>query len=930
MKKPEYLGSRSFRLTSWRFLPWLSCLASVAVLMLCQGTALAQNQLLLNPGAEASTPASGTFDDWTQWGGGGAFIADLANLGVAPNSGNNFFKIWGNYNNATDYSGFFQTFGAHPGQVFTASGYLYQNSGDGFASGDGNRAYLEVQFKDVNGNILANYQSLIYVAGDPQDQWLYLAVTNETAPTPGMVTNLVAPANTVQVEYDVVFNLVNYGGGSVYLDDLSLLTTAPPAPYITNLAPANVIMATNTSLTFNAVAQSGVITNVQVTVTASTGLVNPTTNTTVYSTALTNLNISGLNTVLAGASVPLTSNTMYSVTILAIDSNGGLSSAVTAFDTIQPTLVWEAEDFNFNGGQYTNTPPDGGVDATFGQVGVQGVDENKTGGFVNSQPHDYRPGDAVSIQPAGETGREKFANALAAGNTNAVDEEVGYNSAGDWINFTRTFPAGNYNIYARLATVGSGAQINVGLVGGDPTSENQTVTNLGSCYINDNGWNTYDYCPVADSFGNPVTVHLSGTETLRSTIAAGGNPNINFFMIMPATGSPYPALISSYPTGAHPFEPTNVLAFTIGPAQGSPINTSGIHLSLNGVDVTSNLTFSAGASNSWNASILINSNAIYTAVINVTNTTSLKSTFTLSFDTFSQQNFNFEAEDFDFNGGQFIDNPIPTASSTAGVGGGYLETNSYAGYPGGEPGNAAIYGVDYIMDSSADGDQNVYRPGENCGTEYTSDYIRQKFITQQTNFDDPGIHDIDVGWWNGGWWLNYTRTYPSGWFYVYGRLAGGNGPFSGTTLAVVTNGVGTSTQLTQVLGQFADPNAAGWQTWHWVPLQDTNGNRVAIQLGGVETLQITSGGNLNANYYMLAPAPAPAAVVTLSVAITSGQPAISFPTVTGHSYTLVYKNNLTDASWTTLTSVSGNNNTQTITDSTASGVSHRYYAVQIQ
>ena len=78
-------------------------------------------------------------------------------------------------------------------------------------------------------------------------------------------------------------------------------------------------------------------------------------------------------------------------------------------------------------------------------------------------------------------------------------------------------------------------------------------------------------------------------------------------------------------------------------------------------------------------------------------------------------------------------------------------------------------------------------------------------------------------------------------------------------MSLVTSGQGTSNQTTQVLGSFADPNANGFQSWHWVPLSDTNGQTVVVSLGGVESLQVTAPpgnatGSLNANYYMFVPA----------------------------------------------------------------------------
>ncbi|HEY4414650.1 MAG TPA: hypothetical protein VGO57_03075 [Verrucomicrobiae bacterium] len=908
-----------------------------SLLLLASGIAQAQINVLSNPGGE-----TGDYTSWTVYNNAGYNFNVVTNVGsgaiIPPRTGNYCFFIYGDYNMATEYNGIYQKAPAHAGQIFTADGWVYQLGTDSFNnSGDGNNAFLEVTFLDINSATLARYRSASIVNGSTTDLWIDMSVTNQLDPNTyaaiGSVTNLVAPAGTVQVEYNLVFNLVNYGGGSTYWDDLSLLSYSPPPPYITNVAP-NVILATNNNLTFNVVAQNGTITNIQLTVKSVTGLANPITNTVTYTSPSTNFTVVGLNTVTASVSYPLASNTTYTVTIQATDSNQDTALANAAFDTMSPVLVWEAEDFNYNSGQFLTTPANGGAGLYAGLVGTEGIDEHKIGGPTANGGgafHFYRPTDAVSIQAANELPRQKYIDGIAAGNTNAIDEEVGYNSPGDWINWTRNFPAGDYNIYARLSTSGSGTMLNFGLVTGDPTSSSQSVTNLGIFSFTDDSFGTYKYVPLQDNFGNLVTVHLNGQQTLRSTVV--GNPNISFFMLMPATGSPYPALLSSYPTGLHPFEPGTQLTFSIGPANGSVINSSAIGVTLNGQDMTSHLTITAGTANSWNASLPISSNAIYSAVINVTNTTELSSHFAINFDTFSQSNFMWEAEDFDFNGGQFIDNPVPTADNVLIVGqtpplaNGTLAGDSYYGLPGG--GNQSTYGIDFTTQGKSDTAQEYYR-FDDCGTEFSTDFIRQKFLDARTASGDQNITDFDVGWWNAGWWLNYTRTYPTGRFYVYGRLAGGAGAFSGTSLSIVTNGVGTSLQSSNVIGSFADPNAAGWATWHWVPMLDANNQMAVITLGGQATLKLTSGGNLNANYYMLVPAPATANFFSATVAINNQQPAVSFPTQNGFTYTLVYKNDLTDTGWSTVTSVPGDGSVKTLTDTTATGVAHRFYAVQAQ
>ena len=86
------------------------------------------------------------------------------------------------------------------------------------------------------------------------------------------------------------------------------------------------------------------------------------------------------------------------------------------------------------------------------------------------------------------------------------------------------------------------------------------------------------YVPMVDQFGNPVSITLSnGPQTLRSTVV--GNPNLGFYMLTPVTPILTPVLQNAFPTGAHPFEPTNKFSATIGlEANGAAINSSGIGL----------------------------------------------------------------------------------------------------------------------------------------------------------------------------------------------------------------------------------------------------------------------------------------------------------------------------------------------------------------
>jgi hypothetical protein len=182
------------------------------------------------------------------------------------------------------------------------------------------------------------------------------------------------------------------------------------------------------------------------------------------------------------------------------------------------------------------------------------------------------------------------------------------------------------------------------------------------------------------------------------------------------------------------------------------------------------------------------------------------------------------------------------------------------------------------------------------GAQAAADYVRAKFTAAQTAFSDPNIGPINIGYYAAGYWLNYTRHYPTNSYYIWGRLAGGAGPFSGTTLSILTSGYGSANQTSNVLGTFSDPNAAGWQAWHWIPLLNTNGNMANVTLGGLATLKVTSGNNINTEFFMLTPAPP---LFTVTATIVAGQLNLAFPTEAGHSYTVRYASTLTSPpSWT--------------------------------
>jgi hypothetical protein len=76
-----------------------------------------------------------------------------------------------------------------------------------------------------------------------------------------------------------------------------------------------------------------------------------------------------------------------------------------------------------------------------------------------------------------------------------------------------------------------------------------------------------------------------------------------------------------------------------------------------------------------------------------------------------------------------------------------------------------------------------------------------------------------------GQWVNYTRDWTNGTYWMIGRLATGTS-LSGYLTMSLENSDGTSNEL----GAFTITNGLGWTTFENVFLLDTNGNKVNVTL----------------------------------------------------------------------------------------------------
>lgn len=876
------------------FLSCLQCKTSpkrvpalLAALALTAISAQASN-ILVNPSFETGG-GQVVPQGWSYFmppaGAPGSYWVD--NAGNRAHTGSYYWKQWGIFWDAarTNVGGIYQDFNSAPGSVYDASGWFYTLATD--QMGPGNVAWAEVSFLGAGGNVLALYKSDDFSAMVGTSEWFYYGITNATDlsqpvatgdpsfttyAVTGAVSQLVAPAGTAKVRYRFAFTQAGTSGGAVQFDDAILnQISGPLPPAITQLSPVNMIFfAPSNGLKFQVSSPSG-------TTISNSGI----------QVILNGVNVSS-NLVITGSSsnknvayFGLQSNTVYNATINLTDAFGFTANASSYFETtwvgVPPiSFMWEAEDFDFNGGQYINNPElcstNGNASCYFGKVGVEGVDEHS---LSSDGDHLYRPDDPMATTGSGDYARKNLAD---AGRT---DYKVGWFPGGEWVNYTRDWPAGTYWVMGRFANGGGSGTVTFSRVNADTST-----TDLGTFYVaNGRGWSTYDSVFLRDTNGNIANVTFGGKQTYRAT--TGGNMDMGLFMLVPAQAD-LPAVSALFPAGTRPFETTNTLSFNVA-SQGGVISPQNIRLWLNGVDVSTNLQVTGVPSNRSVVYPSLATNTMYNSILTVTNDNGVGIALTNHFDTFNETNIIVQAEDFDYDGGKFIPNPAP---------------EEYLAVPD------SIAGIDF-QHSTASGERFTYR-AVGIPQEITSDYKLRLFA-------DAGNIDYNLGWFANGEWANYTRVFPEGKFRVYGRLAGSGG-FS-IYLDQVTSGRGTTNQVTQRLGRFGHVGR-DWQAWDWVPLTDEGLSAPTIvSLGGTNTLRLTTTGNANVNYIMLVPV----AGIQVMAHRQGNNIHLSFPTQVGSPYRVFQKDSLTGGNWTLLTTIVGDGTTKAVMDTV--GTSNRYYKV---
>ncbi len=323
-------------------------------------------------------------------------------------------------------------------------------------------------------------------------------------------------------------------GYQVVYDNLEVC--APPAaanvaPILSEIAPsegANFLPAT-TKLTFK-IADDAAIPDAGVKVTL---------NGVTYTTA------NGLALTAAGASRTATlggfaADQSYSGTISVTDAGNIERTANVFFDTFTAAnRIVEIEDYNFESGGYFNNPVrtaegNGQADNSYtDRAGTPGIDFSDTRTSPRTQDQMYRTQDFIRMAHTLDRQRAAF-NA----DNLIFDYDVGDLAAGEWMNYTREFTAGTYEIYLREAVVNlPSADSVLEQVTSGATTANQTTKVLGSFLAKTSGFTSRNIALTDGAGLNKVKVRLAGKVTLRlRTVTPDndtGNRLLNYLVLVP-------------------------------------------------------------------------------------------------------------------------------------------------------------------------------------------------------------------------------------------------------------------------------------------------------------------------------------------------------------------------------------------------------------
>jgi hypothetical protein len=316
---------------------------------------------------------------------------------------------------------------------------------------------------------------------------------------------------------------------------------------------------------------------------------------------------------------------------------------------------------------------------------------------------------------------------------------------------------------------------------------------------------------------------------------------IDFDWVGYGTQGDLPVSITSTPPHGAIWQNANAgITFNIvsQPGLAPAVAADKVFLSLPGaLDPAWSWTISGNGTNRQAQLTGISADRVYKGMLSLVDAAGTTNSLPFEFDTFRTNHFTFEAEDYNFDSGQFLDTIVLSSAAAA---------NNYIDRIG-------VEGIDHLENSTESaGSPHQYRADSLVGTERTRDILRPKYVAAQEA--DPAVNDFNVDGVQTNEWLNYTRTFPAGTYNLYGRMATDVGASFTASVSKVT-GATTAQQTAAPVGSFRFSGGRGLQTFDYVQLTDAGGTPVPLSLNGQETLRVTATeGAFTANYYMLVPA----------------------------------------------------------------------------
>ena len=208
----------------------------------------------------------------------------------------------------------------------------------------------------------------------------------------------------------------------------------------------------------------------------------------------------------------------YHAVIAATDADGETDTRNLYFDTFDTnSFVVEVEDYNFSYddyGEFIDDPkivpeldedgePNWVEGSYIGQAGEQGIDFFDTNSGIGGPAHRYRPEDGASTAVALDLARQKFIDAGGA-QKGVYDFGIAEIEEGEWLNYTRTYPNGEYLVYLRQAQFDmSEAKSTLELVTSATDEEDQTTEVLGS-FLGSGSGVEFRNVPLTDEAGKEI------------------------------------------------------------------------------------------------------------------------------------------------------------------------------------------------------------------------------------------------------------------------------------------------------------------------------------------------------------------------------------------------------------------------------------------